>query len=60
MIAWRMVMRRNVCASHSVKGGRIVVCLNKAVGITGVKCAALSAVLFGLGDINSDSLGYMR
>ena len=47
-------------AWHSVKEGCNVVFLNKAVGIVGVKCVALSAVLLLIrGDINiiSDSLG---
>ena len=54
-----MVTSGNVGAWHSVTGGRNVVCLNKAVGIMGVKCVALSAVLLWLvlGDINSDPLG---
>ena len=52
-------MSSNVGAWHSVKEGCNVVCLNKAVGIMGVKCVALSAVLLWLvlGDVNSDSLG---
>ena len=54
-----MMMNSNVGAWHRVKGGRNVVCLNKAVGIIGVKCVTLSAVLLWLvlGDINSDSSG---
>ena len=54
-----MVMSSNVGSWHSVKEGCNVVCLNKAVGIMGVSCVALSAVLLWLvlGDINNDSLG---
>ena len=35
-------------AWHSVKEGCNVVCLNKAVGIMGVECVALAAVLLWL------------
>ena len=59
MSARCMVMSSNVGPWHSVKESCHVVCLNKAVGIMGVKCVALSAVLLWLvlGDINSDPLG---
>ena len=53
-------MSSNVGAWHSMKEGCNVVCLNKAVGIMGVKCVALSAVLLlwlVLGGVDSDSLG---
>ena len=54
-----MVMSSNVGAWQSLKEGCNVVCLNKAVGIMGVKYVALSAVLLWLvlGDIDSDSSG---
>ena len=54
-----MVMSSNVGAWHSVKEGCNVVCLNKAVGIMGVNCVSLSAVLLWLvlGDIDSEPLG---
>ena len=60
MSAWCIVMSSNVGAWHSMKEGCNVVCLNKAVGIMGVKCVALSAVLLlwlVLGGVDSDSLG---
>ena len=41
-------MSSNVGAWHSVKGGRYVVCFNKVVGIMGVNCVTLSAVLLWL------------
>ena len=38
-------MSSNTGVWNSVKEGCNVVCLNKAVGIVGAKCVALSAVL---------------
>lgn len=43
--AWCIVMSSNTGVWNSVKEGCNVVCLNKAVGIVGAKCVALSAVL---------------